>query len=207
MLACRMGMARGVFTHEAGMGSAPIAHASADNDHPARQGLWGSFEVFLDSIVICTMTALVILTSGLWNDARYVCDTRSMSATAFGNAFLGGEYIVTIGMCLFAFGTIVGWYYYGEKCVEYLAGGKKVVRFLYQMAYTAMVYIGCIASLDVVWEFSDLFNGLMAIPNLIALILLAPSIKRLSDDFFSDPDRIRPKNADFSLFKKIKKDK
>ena len=198
MYACRIGMARGVFTHEAGMGSAPIAHASADNDHPARQGLWGAFEVFFDSIVMCTVTALVILTSGLWYDPALVGDTRAMSSMAFENAFTGGQYIVTVGMCLFAFATIIAWYYYGEKCVEYLSKGNKLVKIGYQIVYTAFVYIGCVASLDAVWEFADLFNGLMAVPNLIALIALSPVIKRLSDDFFRAPDTMRAKGTDFS---------
>lgn len=198
MYACRIGMARGVFTHEAGMGSAPIAHASAFTDHPARQGLWGAFEVFFDSIVMCTVTALVILTSGLWYDAAYVGDTRAMSSQAFENAFTGGQYIVTVGLCLFAFATIIAWYYYGEKCIEYLTKGNKVVKLLYQIVYTLMIFWGCVASLDAVWEFADLFNGLMAVPNLIALIALAPVIKRLSDNFFKDPDTIRPKNTDYS---------
>ena len=197
MHACRIGMARGVFTHEAGMGSAPIAHASASNDHPARQGLWGAFEVFFDSIVLCTVTALVILTSGSWYDPALVGDTRAMSATAFENAFPGGQYIVTVGMCLFAFATIVTWYYYGEKCVEYLSGGGKLAKTVYPALYTAMVYVGCVARMDAVWEFADLFNGLMAIPNLVALMALSPVIQRLSDDFFRDPHKQRPKNADF----------
>ena len=198
MYACRIGMARGVFTHEAGMGSAPIAHASADNDHPARQGLWGAFEVFFDSIVMCTVTALVILTSGLWYDPALVGDTRAMSSLAFENAFTGGQYIVTVGMCLFAFATIVAWYYYGEKCIEYLSKGNRLIKLGYQIIYTAFVYIGCVASLDAVWEFADLFNGLMAVPNLIALIVLSPVIKRLSEDFFRDPDLKRPKGTDYS---------
>ncbi len=198
MYACRIGMARGVFTHEAGMGSAPIAHASADNDHPARQGLWGAFEVFFDSIVMCTITALVILTSGLWYDPALVGDTRAMSSLAFENAFTGGQYIVTVGMCLFAFATIVAWYYYGEKCIEYLSKENKLVKLGYQIIYTVMVYIGCVASLDAVWEFADLFNGLMAVPNLIALIVLSPVIKRLSDDFFQNPDLKRPKGTDYT---------
>lgn len=204
MYACRIGMARGVFTHEAGMGSAPIAHASASTDHPARQGLWGAFEVFFDSIVMCTITALVILTSGLWHDASYVGDTRAMSSQAFENAFAGGQYIVTVGMCLFAFATIVAWYYYGEKCIEYLSKGNKVVKFFYRIIYTFMIFWGSIAGLDAVWEFADLFNGLMAIPNLIALIVLSPVIKRLSDDLFKSPDTIRPKNADYTHFLKHK---
>ena len=116
MYACRIGMARGVFTHEAGMGSAPIAHATAANDHPARQGLWGSFEVFFDSIVMCTITGLVILTSGLWH-ADPIMNEGAMSSAAFEQAFTGGQYIVTVGLMLFAFATIIAWYYYGEKCV------------------------------------------------------------------------------------------
>lgn len=207
MYACRIGMARGVFTHEAGMGSAPIAHASASTDHPARQGLWGAFEVFFDSIVMCTVTALVILTSGLWHDAAYVGDTRAMSSQAFENAFVGGQYIVTVGLCLFAFATIIAWYYYGEKCIEYLTKGNKFVKLFYQIVYTLMIFWGCVASLDAVWEFADLFNGLMAVPNLIALVCLSPVIKRLSDNFFEAPDVIRPMDTDYShlLQKKEKK--
>ncbi len=198
MYACRIGMARGVFTHEAGMGSAPIAHASASNDHPARQGLWGAFEVFFDSVVMCTITALVILTSGLWYDPAHVGDGRGMSATAFENAFPFGAYIVTVGLVLFAFATIVAWYYYGEKCVEYLFKGSKVALRIYQAIYTVMIYVGCVASLDAVWEFADLFNGLMAVPNMVALVALSAGIKRLSDDFFADPDTKRPGGTDFT---------
>ncbi len=198
MYSCRVGMARGVFTHEAGMGSAPIAHASASTDHPARQGLWGAFEVFFDSVVMCTITALVILTSGLWTDSNLMGDTRAMSSMAFENAFAGGQYIVTIGLCLFAFATIIAWYYYGEKCIEYLSKGNKTVKFVYQIIYTLMIFWGCVASLDAVWEFADLFNGLMAVPNLIALIALAPVIKKLSDNFFYNPDKIRHKGTDYS---------
>lgn len=202
MYACRVGMARGMFTHEAGMGSAPIAHASASTDHPARQGLWGAFEVFFDSIVMCTVTALVILTSGLWTDAALVGDTRAISSMAFENAFTGGQYIVTVGLCLFALATIIAWYYYGEKCIEYLSKGNKTVKFIYQIIYTLMIFWGCVASLDAVWEFADLFNGLMAVPNLIALIALAPVIKKLSDNFFKNPDKIRPKGTDYSNLNK-----
>ncbi len=184
MYACRIGMARGIFTHEAGMGSAPIAHASASTDHPARQGLWGTFEVFVDSIVICTITGLVILTSGLWYSIPMI-NGGSMSSMAFENAFHGGKYIITIGLTLFAFATIVAWYYYGEKCVEYLFKGRPSVIRIYQFVYISSVYFGCIMDLDTVWEFADLFNGLMAIPNIIALIILSPVVRKLSDDFFS----------------------
>ncbi len=201
MYACRIGMSRGVFTHEAGMGSAPIAHASADTDHPARQGLWGTFEVFFDSIVMCTITGLVIITSGLWC-ADPMMSEGAMSSAAFGQSIPGGQYVVTIGLMLFAFATLIAWYYYGEKCVEYLfrrapKGGRVAIR-VYQVAYVAMVFAGCVMNLDVVWEFADCFNGLMAIPNLIALIALSPVIKRLSKDFFSDPDRRRPRDTGYS---------
>ena len=205
MYACRVGMSRGVFTHEAGMGSAPIAHASADTDHPARQGLWGTFEVFFDSIVMCTVTGLVIITSGLWS-ANPQMSEGAMSSLAFEQSIPGGQYIVTVGLMLFAFATLIAWYYYGEKCVEYLfrrvPKAGRVARRVYQVAYVAMVFAGCVASLDTVWELADCFNGLMAIPNLIALIALSPVIKRLAEDFFRDPDRIRPRGTDYrSLLK------
>lgn len=200
MYACRVGMSRGVFTHEAGMGSAPIAHASADTDHPARQGLWGTFEVFFDSIVMCTVTGLVILTSGLWH-ADPMMSEGAMSSAAFGQSIPGGQYVVTVGLMLFAFATLIAWYYYGEKCVEYLfrraSRAGRVARRVYQVAYVAMVFAGCVTNLDVVWEFADCFNGLMAIPNLIALIALSPVIRRLAADFFRDPDRRRPRDADY----------
>ena len=201
MYACRVGMARGVFTHEAGMGSAPIAHASAATDHPARQGLWGAFEVFFDSIVMCTVTGLVILTSGLWY-ADPLQNEAAMSAAAFERAFLGGGYIVTVGLTLFAFATIIAWYYYGEKCVEYLFRGSRAALLIHRLLYVAFVFVGCVADLDTVWEFSDLFNGLMAVPNLVALVALAPVIRALSRDLFRDPDRIRGRGTDYSRFLK-----
>ncbi len=196
MYTCRIGMSRGVFTHEAGMGSAPIAHASANTDHPARQGLWGAFEVFFDSIVMCTITGLVILTSGVWCTTPLPTE-GTMSFLAFGQAFMGGEYIVTIGLTLFAFATIISWYYYGEKCVEFLFQRKQTAIQLYQLTYIIMIFIGCVTDLSTVWTFADLFNGLMAIPNLIALIALSPTIKRLSADFFQNPHYIRPKGTNF----------
>ena len=200
MYACRVGMSRGVFTHEAGMGSAPIAHASADTDHPARQGLWGTFEVFFDTIVMCTITGLVIITSGLWH-ADPMMSEGAMSSAAFGQSIPGGQYIVTVGLMLFAFATLIAWYYYGEKCVEYLfrkSRAQRVAVRVYQVAYVAMVFAGCVTNLDVVWEFADCFNGLMAIPNLIALIALSPVIRRLAADFFRDPDSRRPRDTDYS---------
>ncbi len=199
MQACRTGIARGVFTHEAGIGSAPIAHACADTDHPARQGLWGAFEVFFDSILLCTITALVILTSGLWKSNLNLTES-ALSSLAFDTAFPGGQYIVTISLALFAFATIIAWYYYGAQCVTFLFPRKPRILQVYPLAYVGAVFLGSIAKLDIVWAFADLFNGLMAIPNLIALILLSPAIRRLSRDLFSDPHRLRPKGESFDCF-------
>ncbi|MEA4970515.1 MAG: sodium:alanine symporter family protein [Candidatus Pelethousia sp.] len=201
--AARIGVARGVFTHEAGMGSAPIAHASASTDHPARQGLWGAFEVFFDTIVMCTITGLVILTSGRWMENPQL-EKNAMSQAAFADAIPLGQYVVTIGLVLFAFATIIAWYYYGEKCVEFLFHENRFVIRIYQVLYTVAVFLGCVASLDVVWLFADFFNGLMAFPNLFALIALSPVIKKLSDDLFADPHRIRPRHTDYSRFIKLK---
>ncbi len=186
--ACRIGFARGVFTHEAGMGSAPIAHAEADTDHPARQGLWGAFEVFFDSIVMCTVTALVILTSGLWKNSSGFSG-GNMCAAAFAQAIPYGQYIVSIGLVLFAFATVIAWYHYGEKCLGYLFPRSQLAVIIYKTLYIGMVYAGCVTGLEAVWELADLFNGLMAIPNLTALILLAPRIRDLTKDFFDAPDK------------------
>ncbi len=182
-LACRMGMTRGMFTHEAGMGSAPIAHASALTDHPVKQGLWGAFEVFFDSIIVCTITGLVILTSGLWKSESPM-NSGTLSSAAFDQAFPGGRYIVTVGLILFAFATIIAWYYYGEKCVEFLFPRKAAAIRLYQLAYIAFVFLGCVTNLESIWRFADICNSLMAFPNLIALIGLSPVICRLNKEFF-----------------------
>lgn len=197
----RIGVARGVFTNEAGLGSAPIAHASANTDHPARQGCWGAFEVFFDTIVMCTITALVVITSGLWMDSSL--DGTELSLTAFHNAIPGGEYVVSIGIVLFAFATIIAWYYYAEKALEYIAG-PKTIRF-YQIIFVLLVFVGCIAKVDVVWELADFFNGLMAIPNLIAMTALSATIVKLTRDFFQDAKTIRPKDTSFASFLQIKK--
>jgi AGCS family alanine or glycine:cation symporter len=201
LYAARIGVARGVFTNEAGLGSAPIAHASANTDHPARQGCWGAFEVFFDTIVMCTITALVIITSGLWSDETL--HGTQIPLTAFHNAIPYGEYIVSLGIVLFAFATIIAWYYYAEKALEYVAGVKAIK--LYRILFVILVFVGCVSTIDVVWELADLFNGLMAIPNLIALLALGSTIVKLANDFFSNPDTIRPKNTSFSSFLQMKK--
>lgn len=201
MYAARIGVARGVFTNEAGLGSAPIAHSTANTDHPARQGCWGAFEVFFDTIIMCTITALVIIISGTWKDASI--DGTEMSNRAFSAVIPGGEYIISIGIILFAFATIIAWYYYSEKAIEYIAGEKSIL--VYRIFFIGSIVYGAVATLDVVWEISDLFNGLMAIPNLIALIGLVGPIVSLTNDFFADPETIRPKDHSYAALIRIKK--
>lgn len=192
MLAMRMGVARGVFTNEAGLGSAPIAHAAATTDHPVRQGLWGAFEVFMDTLVICSMTALVVLVSGQWDSGL---QGAALTAQAFETGFHGGKYIVSIGLTLFAYTTILGWSYYGEKCTEYLFGKNSVK--IYKLVYVPLVFIGSTGGLQTVWAVSDTLNGLMIIPNLIALALLSKVVIIMVKDFFNDPDRIRTSDQEY----------
>ncbi|MFA9424424.1 MAG: alanine/glycine:cation symporter family protein [Sedimentibacter sp.] len=178
--AIRFGIARGVFTNEAGLGSAPIAHAAATTDHPVRQGLWGVFEVFMDTIVICSITALAIITSGVWSDGL---TGSALTTAAFDATLPGGGYIVSIGIVLFAFSTIIGWEYYGEKCFEYLLGPKSIM--FYRIAWVPFVLIGAIGGLEFVWSLADTLNGLMAIPNLIGVLALSGTVFKLTKEFFA----------------------
>jgi AGCS family alanine or glycine:cation symporter len=179
-MAVRFGVARGVFSNEAGLGSAPIAHAASTTDHPVRQGLWGVFEVFMDTIVICTLTALAILVSGLWNTGA---TGAALTTQAFDEAIIGGGYIVSIGIMLFAFSTILGWSYYGERCAEYLFGEKAIVP--YRIIWIPFVVIGAIGGLDFIWALADTMNGLMAIPNLVGVLMLSGTILKLTKEFFA----------------------
>ncbi len=178
--ALRFGVARGVFTNEAGLGSAPIAHAAATTDHPVRQGLWGIFEVFVDTLIVCTMTALVIVSSGLWTEGA---SGSSLTIMSFSKSLPGnwGGLIVSIGGTLFAFSTILGWEYYGERCAEFLFGKKIIIP--YRIIFIPLVILGAVGGLNSVWTIADTFNGLMAIPNLIALLLLRKTVVRLTKDF------------------------
>ncbi len=182
--AIRFGVARGVFTNEAGLGSAPIAHAAATTDHPVRQGLWGVFEVFADTIVICSITALAIVSSGVWQTGQ---TGAALTTAAFDATFKGGGYIVSIGIVLFAFSTIVGWEYYGERCAEYLFGPK--ANMIYRIIWIPFVLIGAIGGLEFVWSLADTMNGLMAIPNLIGVIALSGTVFKLTKDFFAKEKR------------------
>lgn len=179
-MAMRRGVSRGVFSNEAGLGSAPIAHAAATTDHPVRQGLWGIFEVFMDTIIICTLTALSIMMSGVWSSGA---TGSALTTAAFESVIPFGGYIVSIGILLFAFSTILGWAYYGEKCIEFIAGTGSVM--IYRLIYIPLIAVGSIGGLHQLWDLSDTLNGLMAIPNLIGLLLLSPIVIRRTREFFS----------------------
>ncbi|MCK4260883.1 MAG: sodium:alanine symporter family protein [Halanaerobiales bacterium] len=185
----RYGVARGIFSNEAGLGSAPIAHAASKNDDPVRQGIIGSLGSFLDTLVVCTMTALVILVSGLVqigsDGLMSIKDNltgAALTTSAFDSALPGfGGIIVSFGLIFFAFSTILGWYYYGSKCLEYIAGVKAVNY--YKWFYAALSFVGATTSLNLVWNLSDTFNGLMAIPNLIGLLALSGLIFSMTKDY------------------------
>ncbi len=187
MNAMKFGIARGVFTNEAGLGSAPIAHAAARTDHPVRQGLWGIFEVFVDTILICTMTALAILSTGVWQDGL---TGAALTTAAFNKGLPGpGGIIVAVGILLFAFSTILGWAYYGEKCAEYLFGSKVII--FYRIIWIPLILIGTISNLELVWGIADTMNGLMAIPNLIGLLGLSGVVFKLTKEFFSNKSLVK----------------
>jgi AGCS family alanine or glycine:cation symporter len=178
--AIRFGVARGIFSNEAGLGSAPIAHAAARTDSPVRQGLIAMLGTFIDTIVICSVTGLVIVTSGEWSSGL---SGAALSSSAFEATLPGyGSYIVSLGLMLFAFTTLLGWSFYGEKSIQYLLGERAVIVF--RIAWIAAIPLGAVAHLEFIWLVADTLNALMAIPNLIALILLSPVVFSLTRAFF-----------------------
>ena len=179
--AWRFGISRGIFTNEAGLGSASIAHAAARTPHPVRQGLWGVVEVFIDTHIICTITALVLLVTDAWSSGL---EGASMTAEAFSRGLPGniGQYLVSLSLIFFAFSTLLSWAYYGEKCAEYLCGGR-CARF-YRPLWIIFIFIGSLGGLRVVWYLADILNALMAFPNLLGLLGLSGVIVRLTQGYF-----------------------
>lgn len=177
------GVARGVFSNEAGMGSAPIAAAAAKTDHPARQAFVSMTGTFLDTIVVCTITGLVITMGYIMAGGSYSgLNGAALTSAYFDKLFPGtGGFIVTFGLIFFAYSTILGWCYYGEKCVEYLFGSRMLLP--YRLMYVLFVLLGALAHLDLVWQLADIFNGLMAIPNLIGLLLLSNVVVKETKEF------------------------
>ncbi len=179
--AVRFGVARGIFSNEAGLGSAPIAHAAAKTNDPVKQGTIAMLGTFIDTIILCSITGLVIITSGVWVSGE---TGATLSSEAFRLALPGvGEYIVAFGLAIFAFTTLLGWSYYGERCVQYLFGTKSVIPF--RLLWVLAIPVGAMAELDFIWLLADTFNALMAIPNLIALLLLSPVVFVLTKEHFN----------------------
>jgi AGCS family alanine or glycine:cation symporter len=185
MLTIRMGVARGVFSNESGLGSSPIAAAAAKTKHPVTQALVSMTQTFIDTLVICTLTGLVLIVTGEWNSGLNGAELTSIAFTT-GLKSEAGYYIVSIGLVLFAYSTILGWSYYGEKSIEFLLGQTAVMPYRY--LFSLFVCVGALVELKVVWSIADIFNGLMAFPNLLGLILLSPVIIRETKNYFSKTD-------------------
>lgn len=183
--AIRFGVARGVFSNEAGLGSAPIAHAAAQTKNPISQGMVAMLGTFIDTIIICTITGLVIITSGAWTSGVSGAELTSM---AFDQALPGiGNYVVAIALAIFAFTTLLGWSFYGERCVEFLFGVKAIVP--YRIAWVIAIPIGATLNLGIVWLVADTLNAMMALPNLIALVLLSPVVFKLTKEHFAKQEQ------------------
>ena len=179
--AIRFGVARGIFSNEAGLGSAPIAHAAATTTSPVRQGSIAMLGTFIDTLIICSITGLVIIVSGAWTEGE---NGAALTALAFESSLPGvGSYIVTIGITLFAFTTLLGWSFYGEKCVEYLFGVRSITPF--RILWIIAIPIGATFPLNFIWLLADTLNALMALPNLVALLLLSPLVFKLTRDYFA----------------------
>lgn len=185
-LALTWGMKRGVFSNEAGLGSSVMVHSSSNVKEPVRQGMWGIFEVFADTMVVCTLTAFAVLSSGLID-----LDTGAVLVDVSGSALVGqafatvfgsfGPAFIAIAILLFAFSTVLGWSHYGSKACEYLFGTKSTI--VYKVAFVLMIFIGCTMNLGLAWDLSDTFNGLMAIPNLIGVIALSPVVMKITKNY------------------------
>ena len=177
--AIRFGVARGVFSNEAGLGSAPIAHAAARTKNPVQQGMIAMLGTFIDTLIVCTMTALVIVLTGAWSSGE---TGAALSTLAFNTGLPGwGGYIVVFGLVVFAFTTILGWSYYGERCAEFLFGVR--VIWPYRVLWLCAIPVGAMGKLGLIWTLADVMNGLMAVPNLIALSLLSPVIFKVTRQY------------------------
>ncbi len=190
MLAMRSGIARGIYSNESGLGSAPIVAAAAKTKWPAEQGLVSMTGTFIDTIIICTMTGLTIIVSGVWNGDL---NGAPLTEAAFASAFPAiAKYILSGGLTLFAFTTIIGWNYYGERCVEYLFGVKAIMP--YRIFYICLVGMGVFLKLDMIWILADIVNGLMAIPNLIALLGLSGVVVAETKLYFEHWEKVHSRH-------------
>lgn len=188
LMSIRWGLARGIFSNEAGLGTAPMAHATSHTDHPVRQGMWGAIEVFVSSMIICTMTALVIISSGLWENSSY--EGAKLTAFAFSKTLPFGKYIVALALILFAFTTAVSWCYYGQRCIFYLTNSKLLTN-LFKYAYIGFCYVGAIGGLRFAWNVADVANALMVVPNIISLIIMSKAFRKILKEYDEERDTIK----------------
>ena len=179
MLALRMGVSRGIFSNESGLGSAPIAHAAAATNSPVRQGTIAMLGTFIDTLIICTMTGLVLIVTDVWSSDL---QGAAMTLQVFDSSLPFGGDILSLCIALFAFTTMLGWSYYGERCAQFLLGPKVVLPF--RVLWVVGIFLGTQMSLGLVWKMSDALNGMMAIPNLIALLLLSPVVFKLTREYY-----------------------
>lgn len=177
----RAGVARGIFSNESGLGSAPIAHAAAETNSPVRQGTIAMLGTFIDTIIICTMTGLVLVASGAWSGEL---EGANMTRSVFSAGLPFGDTIFTLSLVLFAFTTMLGWSYYGERCAEFLFGPKVITP--YRILWVVGIYIGTQMQGGIVWKLADILNGMMAFPNLIALLFLSPVVFALTREYFAE---------------------
>ncbi|MGB0131394.1 alanine:cation symporter family protein, partial [Chlorobium sp.] len=178
--AMRFGIARGLFSNESGLGSAPIVAAAAQTSHPVRQALISSTGTFWDTVVVCAATGIVVVNSGMWQSGLKGAE---LTNAAFNEVPYIGNAVLTFGLLTFVFSTILGWSYYGEKAMEYLFGKQLVMP--YRWAWVAAVMVGSVASLHVVWTFADIANALMALPNLVSLLVLSPVVAAETKAYFA----------------------
>lgn len=193
MLAVQKGVSRGVFSNESGMGSAPIAAAAAKTNEPCEQALVSMTGTFIDTIIVCTMTGLVLIVTGAWHSGAEV-SVLTKSAFDAGLPGHGGGYIVSFGIVFFAYSTIIGWAYYGEKCTEYLLGVRALLP--YRLLYSSVVLVGASVKLELVWNFADVMNGLMAVPNLIGLLGLSGVVVAETDRFLAARKGVKRKEEE-----------
>ncbi len=188
MAAIRFGVARGVFSNEAGLGSAPIAHAAASNNSPVNQGLVAMLGTFIDTIIVCSITGLAIISSGAWTSGE---SGAALTSLAFETSLPGiGGSLIAISLSIFAFTTILGWSFYGEKCVGFFFGAKALMP--YRVLWIVAIYFGATADLGFIWLLADTLNAMMAIPNLIALALLSPIVAKLTKEYFAERGAAEP---------------
>ena len=190
MVAMQMGIARGIFSNEAGLGSAPIAAAAAKTHHAARQGLVSMTGTFIDTIIVCTMTGITIVLTGAWDKGL---DGAAVTTLAFQEGLpIPGEissFLLMVCLVFFGFTTILGWDYYSERCLEYLSGGKKIAITIFRWLYILAVLLGPFLTVQAVWTIADIFNALMAVPNLIALVALSGVVAKETRSYLQSPER------------------